>query len=59
MRDWWWLELSRKASQKVWDYFLGPEKDCPDLGRWKGGGCSSKRARVRNTVEVGVGMAFD
>lgn len=40
-------------------FFFWVLKDCPDLGRWRDGRCSSRRTRVRDTLEVGVGMAFD
>ena len=51
--------IKKGFTEGVGFFFFWVLKDCPDLGRWKSGKCSSKRARVRNTLKVGVGMAFD
>lgn len=49
----------RKGFSREGGFFSRVLKDCSDQGGWRGGGLPSRRIRVRNTLEVGVGTACD
>lgn len=49
----------RKGFSREGGFFPRVLKDCSDQGGWRGGGLPSRRIRVRNALEVGVGTACD